>query len=147
MSPSRQHFTRRVTFSATLKADSIGLVVAKVRRSSSGTPRRMTVSASSYPLPQAGGGVGVQPFQPADRCLQAFPGRVMVRFAVSRMELPGKLVPGFSGRCSSTFRRLWTWQRWMRALSPQTRFTAACRAFEPSNTKKRRLTGVQAPLL
>ena len=33
----------------TLKADSIGLVVAKVRRSAADTPKRTTVSVSSKP--------------------------------------------------------------------------------------------------
>ena len=49
MSPSRQRVTRAVTRRVTLSADSIGLVVASVRRSAPGTPSRTTVSVSSNP--------------------------------------------------------------------------------------------------
>jgi hypothetical protein len=47
ISPSRHQVTRAVTRLVTLKADSIGLVVAKVCRSDFDTPNRTTVSVSS----------------------------------------------------------------------------------------------------
>ena len=49
ISPSRHQVTRAVTRRVTLRADSIGLVVANVRRSAPDTPKRTTVSVSSTP--------------------------------------------------------------------------------------------------
>ena len=49
MSPSRQRVTRAVTRRVTDSADSMGLVVANVRRNAPARPSRTTVSVSSSP--------------------------------------------------------------------------------------------------
>jgi hypothetical protein len=49
MSPSRQRVTRAVTRRVTLSADSIGLVVVSVRRSTPGTPSRTTAPRPEGP--------------------------------------------------------------------------------------------------
>ena len=49
ISPSRQRVTRAVTRRVTERADSMGLVVAKVRRNAPARPSRTTVSVSSNP--------------------------------------------------------------------------------------------------
>src|ERR1019366_2985028 len=48
-SPARQRFTLRQTVSTMEKADSITLVLARVRRNCAGTRKRCTVSVSSMP--------------------------------------------------------------------------------------------------
>ncbi len=65
ISPSRHRITRAVTRRVALKADSIGLVVAGVRRRAAGTLNRTTVSVSSWPsrrLAAASGLVRQRPF-------------------------------------------------------------------------------------
>jgi hypothetical protein len=49
ISQLRHRVTRAVTRRVTLSADSIGLVVARLRRSAPGRPSRITVNVSSRP--------------------------------------------------------------------------------------------------
>src|SRR5262245_45322493 len=82
MSPSRQRVTRAVTRRVTLSADSIGLVVASVRRSAPGTPSRTTVSVSARPSRRLDAASGLIRVQPPRRRLQRRLGCLVARLAV-----------------------------------------------------------------
>jgi hypothetical protein len=103
----------------------MGLIVANVRRNAPARPSRTTASVSSSPSRR---------LEAASALIRSGQRAVASRDALAASKPAWWYASDrrrsnsawcFSGTWALTLRFLWTWQRWITAFRPQTRFAAA----------------------
>src|SRR6266536_2373458 len=112
----------------------LGLDVVSVLARAPVMPSRATVNSSGRPSRRLAAAPGCLRSNMVARALASRSPAAASGLFSARTSFASTQPRSVSGRCSATFRLLWTVQRWIAALAPKTAVTAADSAFAPSMT-------------